>query len=66
MSTVFSREHIIDQLVKASEDLREAPLTGTGELVQIREDYDRALDIGLELGYFACSRAVPLQGYESE
>lgn len=64
MSTVFSREHIIDQLVKASEDLREAPLTG--ELVQIREDYDRALDIGLELGYFACSRAVPLQGYESE
>ena len=64
MSTVFSREHIIDQLVKASEDLREAPLTG--ELVQIREDYDRALDIGLELGYFACSRAVPLQGYESD
>ena len=53
MSTPFSKEHIIDQLTKASEELRERPLVG--ELIMIREEYDRALDIGLDLGYFACS-----------
>jgi hypothetical protein len=60
-----SREAILSELAYVSSELQAKPLTG--ELIELREEADKLLDLYLDLGLQSTRRlVVPPRGYESE